>query len=302
MQSFIDEFICYLATERGLSDRYQLLVQHCLEGFAQWLDGNYHDVSHPRQVTLEQISEHLLQRKKEGLAPGSLKLIIVSIRIWMRFLKVRQHIEMDIAQTLSIPKQVRTLPETLNEMQVEQLLESIPEKLNDPFNLRDRAILELMYASGLRVGEVATVRLENLDLEEGVIRVFGKGKKVRLVPVGSKARKALETYLEHGRHHFVKRQTVSEIFLSKRGKKLTTQRLYDIVQEIAAKSGLEKHVYPHLLRHSFATHLLSNGADLRVIQELLGHSDIATTQIYTHVDQHRLKSVHLRFHPRARAR
>ncbi|MEM6917131.1 MAG: tyrosine-type recombinase/integrase, partial [Verrucomicrobiota bacterium] len=157
---------------------------------------------------------------------------------------------------------------------------------------------ELLYASGLRVSELTGARLENFFPEEGVIRVTGKGKKTRMVPVGSSAREALSAYLEIERPALVRSKTGSEIFLSKWGKSLTTTRIWQIVKERARIAGIEANVYPHLLRHSFATHLLGNGADLRVIQELLGHADIATTQIYTHVDQKHLRNVHRKFHPR----
>ena len=161
-------------------------------------------------------------------------------------------------------------------------------------------MVELLYASGLRISELANARLENLLLEEGVIRVTGKGNKTRLVPVGKKACAALAAYLEQERPGMVKKRTGSEIFLSVRGGKLTTVRIWQVLKRIARHAGFETNVYPHLLRHSFATHLLGNGADLRVIQEMLGHADISTTQVYTHVDQQRLKAVHHRFHPRAR--
>jgi integrase/recombinase XerD len=186
----------------------------------------------------------------------------------------------------------------MNELQVERLLDGVSH--DGPRSLRDRAILELLYASGLRVSELVNARLENLDLDNRVIRVTGKGTKMRLVPVGSKAREAISAYLQKERPEFVKKKTGSEIFLSSRGTKLTTVRIWQIVKEIAKNAGMEMNVYPHLLRHSFATHLLSNGADLRIIQELLGHADISTTQIYTHVDSDRLKAVHHRFHPRAK--
>jgi integrase/recombinase XerD len=189
------------------------------------------------------------------------------------------------------------LPETLNELQVEQLLESVNCKA--ALGLRDRAMLELLYASGLRISELAGAKLENLNLDEGVVRVTGKGNKTRLVPVGRKACVALANYLEQERPRLVKRRTGSEVFLSNRGARLTTVRIWQIVKAVARRSGLEVNIYPHLLRHSFATHLLSNGADLRIIQEMLGHADISTTQVYTHVDQQRLKAVHHKFHPRA---
>jgi integrase/recombinase XerD len=198
---------------------------------------------------------------------------------------------------LNLPRIERYLPETLNELQVEQLLESVDTKV--PLGLRDRAIIELLYASGLRISELANAKLEHLDLESGMIRVTGKGNKTRLVPVGKKACIALENYLARERPRLVRRKSGNEIFLSVRSTRLTTTRIWQIVKAIARRSGLETNIYPHLLRHSFATHLLSNGADLRIIQELLGHADIATTQVYTHVDQQRLKAVHHKFHPRA---
>ena len=170
-----------------------------------------------------------------------------------------------------------------------------------PFPLRERAIMELFYSSGLRISEVAGARLENLNLKERVLRVIGKGSKTRIVPVGRAACEALDRYLTRERVNLLRKKTGNEIFLSRHGKKLTTQRIWQIVKEIAALAGMEINVYPHLLRHSFATHLLANGADLRIIQELLGHADISTTQVYTHVDQSRLLAIHKKYHPRGRS-
>jgi integrase/recombinase XerD len=185
----------------------------------------------------------------------------------------------------------------LNEQDVRRFIESINgTKLLDR---RDRAMLELFYASGLRLSELLDARLENLSMEEGWIRVTGKGAKTRLIPVGSAAREAIAAYLEHARPALVKAKSSSHIFLSIRGQKLGPMRIRHIFTERAAACGLEQHIHPHKMRHSFATHLLNHGADLRVIQEMLGHSDIATTQIYTHVDQARLKETHRKFHPRA---
>ncbi len=298
MQSEIEQFIRYLATERGLSDNYQVSVRRSLEGFAAWLRQT-HGIATVDGISLPLITEYLGHRKKARLAAGSIKLVLVAIKIFLRYLHISRRLETDVGETLSLPRIERYLPETLNELQVEQLLAALPNVPDDPLNLRNRAMLELLYASGLRVSELTGARLENLHLEEGIIRVNGKGMKTRLVPVGRKARDAIRTYLDAGRPRMVKRRTGGELFLSNRGRKLTTQRVYDIVKEIAALSGLPVNIYPHLLRHSFATHLLTNGADLRVIQEMLGHADIATTQIYTHVDQRRLKAVHHKFHPRA---
>jgi integrase/recombinase XerD len=295
-QEAIDQFIQHLATERGLSWNYQFSTRRSLEEFAQWLSRARQIVT-PGEVKGNDITEFLASRKRSGLAASSIKLIVVAIKIFFRFLRSRGVIERDPAEVLPLPRAERYLPETLNEMDVERLLDAGPR--HGEFALRNRAMLELLYASGLRISELAEARLENLQLEEGVIRVTGKGSKTRLVPVGSRARDALRAYLQEERPAFVKRRTGSEIFLSARGGKLTTVRIWQIVKRLAKHAGLEQNVYPHLLRHSFATHLLENGADLRIIQELLGHADISTTQIYTHVDQQRLKAVHRRFHPRA---
>lgn len=299
MLDSIEQFIRWLATERGLSENYQLSVRRSLESFARWLREKQ-GVESVNGITQEFITQYLASRKAGRLAAASIKLELAAIKIFLRQMHHSRQLDADAGEALTLPRIERYLPETLNEVQVEHLIESMPDQPGDPLNLRDRAMLELFYASGLRISEVTGARLENLNLDDAMIRVLGKGQKTRLVPVGAKARAALARYLREGRPKLVKRRTGSEIFLSIRGGKLTTQRVYDIVKRIAKLSGLEANIYPHLLRHSFATHLLSNGADLRVIQELLGHADIATTQVYTHVDQQRLKAVHHRFHPRAK--
>jgi integrase/recombinase XerD len=286
-----------------------------LEGFAAWLERQeliktvgeaaltsgtelpevFIDV---KAITLPQATDYLASRKRGGLSAASIKLIVVALKIFFRWLHLRQRVERDVTEHLPLPRVERYLPETMNELQTEQLLTGVPE--NGPHSLRNRALLELLYASGLRVSELVGARLENLDLERGMIRVTGKGNKTRLVPVGAKACAAIGDYLQRERPAVVGKRTGSEIFLSARGTRLTTVRIWQIVKEVAKLAGLSINVYPHLLRHSFATHLLSNGADLRIIQEMLGHADISTTQIYTHVDQQRLKAVHHRFHPRAK--
>jgi integrase/recombinase XerD len=308
MRHAIDDFILYLATERGLSENYQISTRLSLEGFVSWLERksvvapnaveNLTEPIAPGSITLEQISDYLAHRKRAGLSAASLKLVIVAFKIFFRWLHARGRVPHDVGELLALPRTERYLPETLNELQVEILLEGIGA--TRPRALRDRAILELLYASGLRVSELVNARLENLDLDGRIIRVTGKGNKTRLVPLGTKAGDALAEYLRVERPTLVRKRTGNELFLSVRGTKLTTVRIWQIVKEIGRHAGLDMNVYPHLLRHSFATHLLSNGADLRIIQELLGHADISTTQIYTHVDQRRLKAVHLKFHPRAK--
>ena len=291
----IEAFIRFLAVERGLSENYQLSTARSLGEFASWC-AQRKQIVHPREVGLPLLTEYLAERKRGGLSASSIKLIVVALKIFFRFATTREFVARDPAEALSLPRIERYLPETLNEIEVEQLLESVDE--NAPLGLRDRAILELLYASGPRVSELAGAKLENLDLESGLIRVTGKGNKTRLVPVGQRARSAIERYLARDRPELVKPRSGSEVFLSVRGSRLTTARVWQIVKSCARRSGLETNIYPHLLRHSFATHLLSNGADLRIIQEMLGHADISTTQVYTHVDQQRLKAVHRKFHPR----
>jgi integrase/recombinase XerD len=275
---------------------YQLLVRRVLEAQASWLKEDL-QVEDAAAVTTQHLTDYLGRRKKEGLAASSARVELVAIKIFYRWLAARGKRTGDPAEPILPPRIEKHLPGTLNEGDARKLVESITG--NDPLDRRDRAILELFYASGLRLSELISAKLENLSLEEGWIRVTGKGSKTRLSPVGAAAREALEAYLTHARPVLVKAKTGSHIFLSQHGRDLTRERVWQIVKKRAELSGLQHHVHPHLLRHSFATHLLNNGADLRVIQEMLGHADIATTQIYTHVDQKRLKQVHRQFHPRA---
>jgi len=296
MESAIDRFIRHLAVEKGLSENYQLSVRRALETFAAWVRKT-HRIESPGEVKLCHLTDYLAHRRlKDRLAASSARIHLIALKIFFRHLAGKGIISSDPAEPIDPPKLEKYLPETLNEPSVERILESVDDTL--PLARRDRAMLELLYASGLRASELTGARLENLFLEEGVIRVTGKGSKTRLVPVGRAAREAIVAYLEGERPGLVSRRSGSEIFLSNRGGKLTTTRIWQIVKERARLAGIDTNVYPHLLRHSFATHLLSNGADLRVIQELLGHADIATTQIYTHVDQRRLREIHRRFHPR----
>jgi integrase/recombinase XerD len=294
----IDQFLLYLATERGLSDNYQLSTRRSLEELASWANRTK-QIQSPRRIVTADLTEFLGYEKAKGLAPASMKLVVVAIKVFFRFLRMRSLVRTDPAELLPLPRLVRYLPETMNQMEVKRLLET--DLSARPFPLRDRAILELFYSSGLRISEVAGSRLENLNLKERILRVIGKGSKTRIVPIGRAACEAIDRYLTHERVNMVRKKTGNEIFLSRHGKKLTTQRIWQIVKEIASLRGMEMNVYPHLLRHSFATHLLANGADLRVIQELLGHADISTTQIYTHVDQSRLLAIHKKYHPRGRS-
>ncbi len=275
---------------------YQLLVRRVLETFASWYRRE-HESEDIASVTTQHISGFLGHRKGDGLIPSSLRVELIAVKIFFRWLAARGRRVGDPAEPVLPPRVEQSLPDTLNEPEVRRLLESVTGQ--EPLDLRDRAILEIFYASGLRISEVTGSRLENLSLEEGWVRVTGKGNKTRLVPVGAAARDAISRYLDSARPNLVKPKTKSFIFLNRNGGQLTTARVWQIVKERATAAGMDAdRIYPHLLRHSFATHLLGNGADLRVIQEMLGHADIATTQIYTHVDQKRLKDTHRKFHPR----
>ena len=295
MTEHIENFIAYLAVERGLSSNYQLSTRQSLTTFAGWVE-TVGRVALP-EIRAGHLTDFLAWRKRAGLATASIKLEAVAVRIFFRFLVARRILRDDPAEHLATPRVEGYLPETLNEKQVARLIESVGP--SDPLGVRDRAMLELLYASGLRVSELCGLRLEALHLEEGFLRVTGKGNKTRLVPLGSRAREALAAYLATERPRLVAKKTGGEVFLSIRGKKLTNQRIWQLVKQYAARAGLESNVYPHILRHSFATHLLAGGADLRIIQEMLGHADISTTQIYTHVDRSHLRAVHRKFHPRA---
>jgi len=293
----IEGCLGYLATEKSHALNSQLINRIALESFAVWMEKNHAGLE-PGLIVREHIRAYLrAQRAEKKLAPSSIKIIVVALRHFFAHLKREGLIEHDLSAALDLPRLDRLLPEMLSEAEVDRLLSvELPET---PLGLRDRALLEVLYASGLRAAEITGLRLENYLREEKLLRVLGKGNRERVVPVGEKAMAALDLWLARGRPLLVKPKTGGEIFLGDHGRRLTTARIWQIVQEMAKLSGLPKKIWPHLLRHSFATHLLSHGADLRAIQEMLGHASLATTQVYTHVDQARLKQVHRQFHPRA---
>jgi integrase/recombinase XerD len=290
----IDALIAFLDLERGLARNSRENYQRDLDQAAAFLAGR--GAKDWRRVSSAQAGEWLRSLSRRGLSPASLARKLSALRVFARFLVRENHRNDDFTALLAGPKLSRRLPDTLSPAEVERLLKAPVG--GDPAVLRDRALLELFYSSGLRVSELAGLTLQQLDLKEGFLRVFGKGSKERVVPVGGRACDALSVYVESGRPHFVKPATGSELFLSARGGALSRVRLWMIVKMYAKRAGITKSVKPHLLRHSFATHLLSGGADLRSIQEMLGHASISTTQIYTAVEPQRLLDQHARFHPR----
>lgn len=293
MEREIDGFMMFVATEKGLSDAYQLSLRQTLDALEEWRQAKKLGLS---DLGTQELADFLGERKAAGLVASSLRISTVHLKVFFRWLAAKGHLEMDPAEPLLAPKPDQHLPETLNQTLVERMIEGVD--LTVPLGRRDRAILELFYASGLRLSELCGLSLTDYLEDESFLRVTGKGNKTRMVPVGGKAKASLEEYLRNERPKLVKKRTSMEVFLSVRGGPLSPDRVRQIVKERAAQAGIESTVYPHLLRHSFATHLLEGGADLRVIQEMLGHADISTTQIYTHVDGKRLKSLHKKFHPR----
>ncbi len=293
MEREIDGFILWLATERGLSEAYQLSVRQTLDLLHRWAGREGLALA---DIGTDELATFLGARKSEGLSSASLRITTVHLKIFFRRLAATGRLAMDPAEPLIAPRPDGSLPETFSGGEVARLLESIETR--GPLDFRDRAMLELFYSSGLRLSELCRLRLEAYDADEGYLRVTGKGNKTRIIPAGGRAREALNEYLGQARPKLVSRRTGSEVFLTIHGKALSPDRVRQVVKERAARAGIDRKVYPHLLRHSFATHLLEGGADLRVIQELLGHADISTTQIYTHVEGARLKAVHKKFHPR----
>ena len=293
MDRELESFIRYIATERGLSEAYQFSVRQSLDAFSDWLHKNKISLSN---VGTDKLASFLHARKKSGLVSASLRITTVHLKIFFRWLVSREKLPMDPAEPLLAPRPEQNLPETLHAQEIQKLLNSIDHSA--PLGRRDVAMIELFYSSGMRLSELCKLRFEMLDEQDGFIRVTGKGNKTRMVRVGSKALAAISDYLANERPSLVSKLTSSHIFISVRGTPLSPDRIRQIVKQRAARAGIEQNIYPHLLRHSFATHLLEGGADLRVIQELLGHSDISTTQIYTHVDRQRLKTLHKKLHPR----
>jgi integrase/recombinase XerD len=293
----IEGCLGYLATEKSHALNSQLINRIALESFAAWMDRNHMGLE-PGLLMKEHIRSYLrAQRTEKRLAPSSMKIIVIALRHFFAHLKREDLIGHDLTAALDLPRLDRLLPEMLSEADIDRLLSvDLPDT---PLGLRDRALVEVLYASGLRAGEIVGLRLESYLHEEKLLRVIGKGNRERLVPVGGKAMAALDRWLSKGRPLLIKPKTGGEIFLGDHGRRITTTRVWQIVREVANLAGLKKKIWPHLLRHSFATHLLSHGADLRAIQEMLGHASLATTQVYTHVDQARLRQIHRQFHPRA---
>ena len=295
--SFLDlaeEFLAWVILERGLSkhtaDGYGNDLAACANFMSDMGVGGWFDMDSAH------VSSWLVQMGKEGMAVGTVARRFSALRAFIRFCLEEKRLSEDVTELISGPSLKRKLPDVLTIEEMERLL-SIPSR-HEPRGLRDLAMIELFYSSGLRVSELCELTLNQLILNESVIRVHGKGDRERFVPLGSNALTALRNYLTIARPSFVKAKTGSGVFLSNRGQPISRKTVWVMLKKAAEQAGIPKNVKPHILRHSFATHLLSGGANLRAIQEMLGHADIATTQIYTSVDRERLLDEHARFHPR----
>ena len=291
----IAPFLDHLRFERGLSDETLSAYRHDVVRLAAFL--RQRGRTGPADVATGDLRAFILELKELGLAPSSIGRNVSAVRTYFSFLVAENLVVGDPSDRLQTPKGWRSLPEVLTVDDVARLLEA-PD-LSHPLAWRDRAMLEFAYASGVRVSELIKLQIRNLALEEGIAMVYGKGAKERLVPIGRRAVGALSLYLREVRPRLEKGHGEGCVFLNSRGRPLTRMGVWKILRQHVKDAGIEKHVSPHTLRHSFATHLLEGGADLVAVQEMLGHADIATTQIYTHVDRRYLAEVHRSFHPRA---
>jgi len=294
----IDDFLAYIELEKGLARNTAKSYETDLRQAAQALKRL--GATSWTKVSAKQLTGWLHGLSDQEFSAASQARKLAAVRMLCRHLVRERKRDDDPSALLSSPKFRRKLPQTLTAGEMDQLL-AAPSG-GDAYAIRDRAMLELFYSSGLRISELCGLSLQQVDLDNGFVRVFGKGSKERVVPLGGKARDAVQTYLTAGRPRLVKPKTGSELFLSERGQAISRKTLWVIVKKCARRAGLEKPVKPHLLRHSFATHLLGGGADLRAIQEMLGHASIGTTQIYTAVESSRLLDQHAKHHPRNKVR
>lgn len=293
-EEFLERYLSHLAVERGLSRLSLEAYSRDLARFAGFLKGQ--GLDDPCRAERGHIVEFLEQLSGCGLAPVSLARNISSLRGFYRFLAGEGLCPRDPTESLDSPKMAKRLPEVLTVAEVEALLAQ-PDSAT-PLGLRDRAMLEVIYACGLRISELLGLKRSDLAFDQGFIRCFGKGSKERVVPIGKTARHWTERYLEGSRPALAQKYPSDVLFLNNRGRKMSRMGFWKLLKAYARKAGIKKRVHPHIMRHSFATHLLEGGADLRSVQEMLGHADISTTQIYTHVDREYLKEVHRQFHPR----
>jgi integrase/recombinase XerD len=306
VNTLVEDFLQYLRHERGQAEHTQRTYAALLNKFTTWAaeqkltDWNQVTLAHLMAFLQHERARTLVNEPKEStrrLSSESVYLEIAALRAFYRFAENEKLLPTNVAENLSLPRRWKRLPKALTNAEIEDLL--TPEQPETPQTLCDQAILELAYASGLRLSELKNLRLEQLHLDAGFINVIGKGNKERVVPVGKAATEALNRFIDSGRPKLVTPRSPANVFLTRRGTPFASVTLWLRIKQRVRRAGVSRNITPHMLRHSFATHLLEHGADLRVIQELLGHANISTTEIYTHVTGNRLRDIHRRFHPRA---
>ncbi len=296
MEELIEQFLNYLSVERGLSPNTISSYRIDLFKFVNFLKKAAFIDSMDR-VKKGDLTRYLLYLKDRGLSTNSISRNLAAIKTFYKFLINERYVKENIAGVLESPKLWKRLPDTLNISEVDRLLR-MPDARNWR-GVRDRASLELLYATGMRVSELVNLKVNNLNMDMGFIKCVGKGSKERIIPLGRKAQETLKRYLSRSRTKLVKGDDRDKsLFLTRLGRRMSRQSFWKMVKAYARRAGIRKRISPHTLRHSFATHLLERGADLRIVQEMLGHADISTTQIYTHINKERLKSIHHKYHPR----
>lgn len=291
--ALIDQFLDWIWLESGLSPHTINAYRTDLKQFSLWLKTRHSDLANSSR---EDLLAYLSHRMEQGAQSRSVARFLSTMKRYYQFAIQQKWIEINPVKDIVMPKTMRHLPKVITEQEVEKLLTAPDIKTN--YGLRDRAMLETLYATGLRVSELVNLTLPQLNLQAGVVRVTGKGNKQRLVPMGEEAINWLEKYSQKARPELIKKRLTDAVFLSSRGTAMTRQAFWQLIKKYAAQAEIKSALSPHTLRHAFATHLLNHGADLRTTQMLLGHADLSTTQIYTHVAKERLKSLHAKHHPR----
>ena len=291
MRELIEDFMNYLSVERGLAKNTLESYKRDLKKYTKYLKRK--NITDPNNVTRLEVNNFMLFQKDKGLSMSSISRSLAAVKVFHKFLAREGFAKEDKTSLIDSPKLWKKIPEVLSRDEVELIIKAVYPR--DTLTMRDKAILELMYASGMRVSEVVGIKLNDLNLDIGFVRCIGKGSKERIIPVGKSAILAITRYLEKSRGKLSK-QPNSFVFLNRSGNRISRQSVWKIIKKYAKMAKIRKEIKPHTLRHSFATHLLERGADLRSVQEMLGHSNISTTQIYTHVNRDRLKEIHEKFH------
>lgn len=289
LNDLIDEFLRYLLIDKGYSNNTVESYKNDLDKFSK-----YNSNKNINNITNKNLKEYVKYLNDAGLNEKSISRNVSSLRSFYKFLVINKYVKNNPSESMYIPKIKKNLPITLTEEEVFKLLNI---KLNDNYSYRNKAMIELMYATGLRVSELVNLKLQDVDLNQDIVRTFGKGSKERIIPIGEYAVESLETYIYNYRGMMLKKRPCEYLFINNHGKKMTRQGFFKIIKKIASENGVKRNFSPHTIRHSFASHLLKYGADLRTIQELLGHSSISTTQIYTHISNEELKNDYKEFHP-----